>query len=225
MPASAISSLPLLASRPDFSSKTNQAAKSGNGNAFAATLESFLGNGENSKKPITEGKSGPFNALSNLLNLSLTGKGIGNGRAIDSAELRAENEELKQQFDVDFRKLLEDRGIEIGGGINLQVDPSGVVRVTNDHPDKLFIESALQDQPELVDLFKQIAANSKLANAAKESIAFQRAYAENPQDALAQYQHLFGKESQQVFNLLIRSDGFEQSFTPPLTTTPEIPAV
>lgn len=211
MPASAISHLPSFAGSPRAAGKPNHASAPGQNNAFAAQLEKFLGSGV--KKPVAAGNGGPLNGLGGLLNASLNRLGLNKGSGANLAGIREQTAQLKQEFEAEFRKLLAEGGFDVTDGINLQVDSSGEVRVTNDHPQKEFIESALKDRPELLDMFKQIATNSGLIRAANETTAFQAAYKENPQEAMAQYQHLFGKQAQSIYNLLINGEGSEESFS------------
>lgn len=73
----------------------------------------------------------------------------------------------------------------------LYVDGEGAVRVKGNHPHKERIEQALAGEPELCNDFRQVSAQSTIQEAAKRHEAFARAYAIDPDAAVAQFAYLF----------------------------------
>jgi hypothetical protein len=210
MPSAVNNYLPTLSGKSATSANQRGQLGAENSKAFAATLDKFLTRAESDKKKADAAShAGPLQALTQLLPLGGTGTTNGLGG------LRADNEQLQARFQASFRRLLEEQGIDLGAGVSLQTDAGGEIRVSNDHPDKLFIESALKNDPELTNLFRKISANSNLLHAAEMAKQFQQAYGIDPQQALAQYEQLFGKQTQQTFSLTITSNGAQESFTSP----------
>ncbi len=189
------------------------------GDAFSSLLDNLLNKtGSNQKDKKNEKNSGPAQALNQLLQHSVAGSQIALGGQLKLQELTDQTEKLKQQFHSSFRSLLNEQGIDLGAGVNLQVDAQGEIRVANDHPDKAFIEAALKNNPDLENQFKQIAANSGLLHAAKKSREFQQAYGIDPQKAIREYQHLLSKQNPPTYSLTITGEGIEDAFINPAVT-------
>lgn len=194
----------------------NPAGRSGapDPQAFAAALQNAVRNsGNGGGAAQAPGAANPLAGLTQLLKSSLASSPLGLDRENGVDSIAAQTQRLKQQFQAAFRKLLDDQGIELGGGVSLQVGAHGDIRVANDHPDKLFIESALKNDPELSNLFRKISANSSLLHAAEQAAKFQQAYGVDPQRAVEEYRRLFGDQSPQTFSLTITEQGIETSFT------------
>ncbi len=212
MPAAANIYRPSLSSVPALG-EAPQSAAAGNGNAFAATLDKYLHKAEATHRAAQNRDAGPLTALTQLLQNGLLGKQSKLSGLNDLAGLRTETQKLQSQFQADFRRLLSEQGIDIGSGVSLQVDAGGEIRVINDHPDKLFIESALKNDPQLSNLFRKLSANASLLHAADSATSFQQSYRVNPQTALSEHEDLFGKRTPQTYSLTITSDGVQEAFT------------
>ena len=182
--------------------------------AFAATLQKAVRNSDRAGADAqAPGNANPLAGLTQLLKSTLASSPLGLDRQNGVDSIAAQTQQLKQQFQAAFRKLLDDQGIELGGGVSLQVGAHGDIRVANDHPDKLFIESALKNDPELSNLFRKISANSSLLHAAEQASKFQQAYGVDPQRAIEEYRRLFGDRSPQTFSMTITAQGIETNFT------------
>jgi len=51
-------------------------------------------------------------------------------------------------------------GVDVSGGVHLQLDEFGQVRVAGNHPQKHAIEGLLASHPELEDAFRAVATRS-----------------------------------------------------------------
>jgi hypothetical protein len=94
-------------------------------------------------------------------------------------------------FYADFRKLLADNGISSSTPVELDTGYDGRIIVTNNNPDKAAIEKILKDNPDVGEEYRMADNMLTLAAEVKESLAFQKAYAADPETALRQYGYLF----------------------------------
>jgi len=98
--------------------------------------------------------------------------------------------------------------------VSLRSDAFGNVRVAGEHPEKEKIEAVFRDNPDTANRFRQISALSSLMRAAKESIAFQKAYAEDPEAAVRQYSYLLSDGPRGYdFLLKVTAEGAEPTFS------------
>lgn len=191
-------------------------AATGNPATFGATLEKFLAQATTDKKKADPAdKPNPLQALNQLLQMGGAGAQSGLAALQNLGGLRSETEQLQSQFETGFKQLMSAQGLDLRSGVSLQADASGEIRVSNDHPDKLFIESALKNNPELSDVFRKLAAKSSVLHASEMVQKSQQAYGNDPQQALAQFEQMLGKQTEQMFSLTITNDGAQNSFTAP----------
>jgi hypothetical protein len=109
-------------------------------------------------------------------------------------------------------KLFKENGIDTSKEIKLQVGADGNVIVASDHPQKAEIEQLFKDNPDLRDEYVKFTALSELAAAACEAVAFQAAYAKDPQAAIAQYEYLFNDSTKGTLSLSILGDKYQTLF-------------
>jgi hypothetical protein len=108
-----------------------------------------------------------------------------------------------------LQSLFEQNGIDTSREIRLQVGASGQVIVANDHPQKAQIEKLFADDPTLRDQYVKLTSLTETLGAAQEAIAFQKAYAEDPYAAVAQFSYLFNPSSKAGVSLSILGDKFD----------------
>ena len=108
-----------------------------------------------------------------------------------------------------MRQLLNKNGIDLGSGVNFQVDELGQVRVAGNHPDKTMIESLLAGEPDLSNDFRKLSSIESLLSAAEESARFQEAYEKNPQKAIQDYSHLFNDNRSRQVTVRISNEAID----------------
>jgi hypothetical protein len=79
--------------------------------------------------------------------------------AIDPKALAAQTAALLRGFQEQFRGLLAAAGIAADTAVPLELNPAGRLRVAEPHAEQAAIEAALDEHPELTDLFRAIAGN------------------------------------------------------------------
>ncbi|MBN8625320.1 MAG: hypothetical protein J0M17_07515 [Planctomycetes bacterium] len=135
-----------------------------------------------------------------------------NAESIQVGDIRKEYEQnlagLQSRLTLEFAKA----GIDTSNVFQLQTDPSGRVVVAGNHPQKEKIEQMFVDNPGLRDDFVKVNAQADWLRAADEAMAFQRAYAENPEEAVKRFAHLFNDNRSVTFQLTVRGDEFETGF-------------
>ena len=114
-----------------------------------------------------------------------------------------------------LRKLFQEQGIDSSQEIKLQVASDGSVIVANDHPQKAEIEQLFKDDPSLRNEYVKFTAMSEMAAAAREAIAFQAAYANDPTAAVAKYSYLFDNQGDGTLSLSILDDTYQSLFERP----------
>lgn len=105
--------------------------------------------------------------------------------------------------------LFDRHDIDTSQEIRLQTDACGKVIVTNNHPQKEQIEKFFEDDPELRNEFVKSQSLAEIVAAAREAVAFQKAYAKNPQAAVAQFGYLFSATSRTSVTFSIRGDHYQ----------------
>jgi hypothetical protein len=119
--------------------------------------------------------------------------------------LRIEHQRTLPEFEDRFRRLLQERGIDLGAGVALQTDVNGEVRVAGDHPQREAIERLFRDDAELRNLFVRLDRQASLLRAADRSAMLARLQAEAPGDAAAQIQQLLDAGSPAKFSLAVQA--------------------
>jgi len=111
----------------------------------------------------------------------------------DMMESRAA--ELRDGFTSLLHGRLAQEGLrrspEIDISLSFAISGSGKIVVSGDNPDKAAIERILNEDETLNSSFRQINGLSELIRAGKEAIEFQKAYRENPQEAVSRFAYLF----------------------------------
>jgi hypothetical protein len=153
-----------------------------------------LARGANPTTSLPAGSFGQHldDAVRSGINADLPSDGL-DRRAVTSIEaVRAEYHTATDDFEMRFRRLLYERGIEIGEGIVLEVNRQGDVQVVGEHPQHQAIESLFRENPELRTLFVQLDQQASLLRASDLAAELARLQAEAPSDAAAQVQQLLG---------------------------------
>lgn len=146
------------------------------------------------------GVSGQSSKDSALLSTPLFKHHHGNTITLD--DLRADAEDAKAEFRANFRKALSEAGIDESQPIVLRSDSQGAVRVANDSPDKAAIEKVLRDNPQLASQFQLADTRASMVTACEDAMAFQAAYAKNPQAAVVQYSYLWSNQKT-IFSMVV----------------------
>lgn len=127
-------------------------------------------------------------------------------------------EDIRAQTKIDFAEfkdklsnLLEEYGIERDPPFNLMGNGAGGVNVIGEHPQKTEIEQIFKDHPEMQEDYNRISANSSFLRACDEAVKFQKAYAQNPQEAVRRFAYLFSN-NQPSFIMQVSSDNIMGSF-------------
>ena len=111
-------------------------------------------------------------------------------------------DELTDRLESDATALLLEHGVGTTPPADLILDENGRVTTQGDHPDKARIEALFAARPDLRDRMAELAAASDLKQALQERLEFARAYAEDPEAAVARYGYLFsGRREEQSFVL------------------------
>lgn len=127
-------------------------------------------------------------------------------------DLRQYYADQQESLESRIRSLLNDEGIDVPPEIRLQVGVDGSVVVASDHPDRQQIEELFRENPRLRNQFVQVAALGQQIRAMDEALAFQKAYAENPQAAVEAFSHLFSGKERPQYSLLIQAGGSTAQF-------------
>lgn len=131
------------------------------------------------------------------------------GNVIHGNDIQKELDEDLVSFKATINKMFKQLGINNSTPVELQVDQQGYVRVTNNHPDQEKIEQMFKDNEDLRNTYVKIQSFTEVLESGYEAIAFQNAYAKNPQAAVAQYSYLFNedKHSPRFYTSLTNSNG------------------
>ena len=126
--------------------------------------------------------------------------------SVNIENIRTYRDERKDALDARLREAFRDAGIDTSAQIRLQVGYDGHVAVANDHPQRDEIEQIFADNPDLRNHFAEVASLSEVIRAGEEASAFQQAYADDPDAAIAEFWHLFSGQRRPDFSLLIGGD-------------------
>ena len=128
-------------------------------------------------------------------------------------------DDLRRQADAileRFRRLVNQRfaqaGIDTLRPIQLEVDPTGGVRVIGDHPDTLRIDQLFAEDPDLISLLNDLASTVQLLRAADQRRAIQEYLAQNPSAAAAGLANRLAPGPTDSFHLTFDRKHVEVSF-------------
>ncbi len=172
-----------------------------------------LGQGTNDELTLSaeaEALNGPLGA--DLLGKLFPGVPCEAGGNIRPDDLREHYADQQQSLNSRIQSLLKSSGIDVPPEIRLQVGGDGSVVVANDHPDRERIEELFRENPRLRNQFVQVASLGELLRAADEAVAFQKAYAADPQAAVTAFSHLFSGQERPQFSLTVYADGATAQF-------------
>jgi hypothetical protein len=111
-------------------------------------------------------------------------------------------------FKKHFSRFMMNEGISSDPAIELNISGNGRVTVQADHPDKEKIESFINDNSELRNLYVGISSTKNLIAIGRESSEFQQKYAVDPKAAVAEFAHLFTGKYGYNTTVTIGKDGY-----------------
>lgn len=133
-------------------------------------------------------------------------------KPIEVADMRRDYEQKLAGLESRLQVVFAKAGIETSPPFQLQTDSEGRVRVAGDHPQKAQIEQLFVDSPSLRDDFVEVNAKADFLRAADEAMAFQRAYAEDPEAAVKRFSYLFDSDRKPTFQLTVSGDKYDVGF-------------
>ncbi len=151
-------------------------------------------------------------AASSLPGLSSLFGLAGSGDSIAIEDLEDAQDRAQAAVQARLQRLFAANGIDTSREIRLQIGADGQVVETSGNPQSAEIEKLFRDDPSLRDQFAKFSGLSEIVGAAREAVAFQQAYARDPQAAVAQYSHLFNNSAKPHASLSIQGDRYEALF-------------
>lgn len=133
-------------------------------------------------------------------------------KPIEVADMRRDYEQKLAGLESRLEVAMAKAGIDKSTPFQLQTDAEGMVRVAGDHPQKAQIEQLFIDSPSLRDDFLEVNAKADFLRAADEAMAFQRAYAEDPEAAVKRFSYLFDSDRKSTFQLTVSGDKYDVGF-------------
>ena len=128
-------------------------------------------------------------------------------------DLRREVEAMTRLLSAQLPDAMAEAGVRVPPALKLTVLGDGSVTAL-DHPDRQAVEAYMEAHPDLAAKVRTTMANAEFLQAADEAIAFQRAYLEDPEEAVRRFSHLFsGFKPPMLLTLSGLSGAFELSFT------------
>lgn len=95
------------------------------------------------------------------------------------------------EFQDNYQSLLDEYGISSEPPFGLILDGQARLNLIGEHPQSYEIKKMLAENPELAQEYNAVTAIGQFLSAAKESIEFQKAYAQDPYEALRRFAYLF----------------------------------
>ncbi|MBP7460931.1 MAG: hypothetical protein KBA26_06545 [Candidatus Delongbacteria bacterium] len=135
---------------------------------------------------------------SQLTTEALFGIAPKNNRAITLDDLRTEGMRVLEDVRQGLVDYMVRSGIDTDRPFELETDGQGNVVVVSDHPDKIKIEEWFEDHPEQANQFRKGSSMMELVRAGEEYLWFSRAYAIDPEKAVADYAELFNSHESAV---------------------------
>ncbi|MFP5500968.1 MAG: hypothetical protein ACLGIN_00675 [Candidatus Sericytochromatia bacterium] len=124
---------------------------------------------------------------------------------ITMTDMKAARDEALAFVKSRLTTRLSEAGVDTRQPFELGIGYDGQVYVRGDHPDKARIEAIFKEDPVLRNELAKTFSLSAIMKAGEEAIAFQKAYAENPEAAVARFAHLFNQTMQDVFFLTVEA--------------------
>lgn len=150
-----------------------------------------------------------------LSSRSLFGLDLADGESISITDLEAAQQKAQSSIRAKLHDLFASEGIDTTQEIQLQIGADGQVYVMNDHPQREQIQQLFADDPTLRDDFCEFQCLTETVGAIREGIAFQRAYANDPEAAVAQYWYLFDSGTKASASLSIQGDEYQALYGRP----------
>ncbi|MBF0410740.1 MAG: hypothetical protein HQM10_25570 [Candidatus Riflebacteria bacterium] len=115
----------------------------------------------------------------------------GSSGSITLNDLSENCSKSKNIFQKHLKLWMKEEKIQTPPSIELDVLNSGRVAVTSNHPDKDKIETFINDNEEMRNLYVGITSTQSMIEIGRESVKFQARYAVDPKAAVAEYSHFF----------------------------------
>lgn len=141
--------------------------------------------------------------------------GAADDGSLSITDMETAQQQIQAQVESKLNRLFAEHDIDTTQEIRLQVGADGRVIVANDHPQRDQIEQLFADDPELRNDFVQAQSMAEFLGAAQEAIAFQQAYARDPEAAVAQFSYLFDATQKASTSLVIRGDSYQMFYERP----------
>jgi hypothetical protein len=141
--------------------------------------------------------------------------GVPAGEPITIDDMLAAQQKAQTKVEAKLDKLFAQQGIDTSQEIRLQVGADGQVVVTNDHPQREQIQQMFADDPQLRNDFVQAQSLAEMVGSAQEGAAFQKAYAQDPEAAVAQYWYLFDSAMKSDTSMVIKGDSYQMLYARP----------
>lgn len=151
-------------------------------------------------------KSEKFNNLNvseNKTSKSLLSTGVFRIPQIDGTHISNIN-----QYMSEIHQLLRDSGISLDGKCSVTIGMDGDLVVNGSIEDKEKLEGILSDNKELAENLRNEIIMLEHAEKIKKSMAFNKAYAQNPNAAVSQYWQLFNNSYNTQVIMEIGQDSF-----------------
>lgn len=110
---------------------------------------------------------------------------------ISIKDIQEEGARRWAEFQDNYQSLLDEYGISSEPPFGLILDGQGQLNLIGEHPQSYEIKKMLAENPELAQEYNAVTAIGQFLSAAKESIEFQKAYAQDPYEALRRFAYLF----------------------------------
>jgi len=112
--------------------------------------------------------------------------------SISLEDIKRQFQENSKALQEELQALLRDNGLDGAASFDLTTDEQGRLRVGGSHPANDKIQSLLDEDAALSRRIQETSGMAAFLRVAEEHGAFARAYADDPQTAVANHARLFG---------------------------------
>ena len=108
------------------------------------------------------------NAVAELTQAVMEKMGVGKNDRVSFGQINAYREQLEQAYSEQLRKDFETIGVDPNIAFQLKENDAGGLTVSSDSPDKDKVQKYFDDNPEMVDKYKEIQILANLEAARKQ---------------------------------------------------------
>ena len=167
-----------------ISARSAATAATSAGGSFAAIMEESISKIEEAEQAAQTAAS------AGVLDTPFLGGKLGSC-TISLKDIQEEGARRWAEFQDNYQSLLDEYGISSQPPFGLILDGQAQLNLIGEHPQSYEIKKMLAENPELAQEYNEITAIGQFLSAAKESIEFQKAYAQDPYEALRRFAYLF----------------------------------